>query len=111
MTGHWATKASRCAIPSVAQVTLNFKDDYVRNVSVHHTLMHTGPGRVPVIDDPSLQPKAPTMVIRVSELILKQWTKLSWSDECRFLLHHVDGCVHVCRLPGEMMAAGCTVGQ
>ncbi|ROL55318.1 Transposable element Tc1 transposase [Anabarilius grahami] len=41
----------------------------------------------------------------------EQWKKVAWSDETCFLLHHVDGRVHVCRLPGEHMAPGCTMGR
>ncbi|KAK3573262.1 hypothetical protein QTP86_019240, partial [Hemibagrus guttatus] len=41
----------------------------------------------------------------------EQWKKVSWSDETRFLLHHVDGQVRLCRLPGEHMAPGCTMGR
>jgi len=41
----------------------------------------------------------------------EQWKKLAWSDESRFLLHHVDGRVCVRRLPGEHMAPGCTMGR
>ena len=35
----------------------------------------------------------------------------AWSDESRFLLHHVDGRVCVRHLPGEHMAPGCTMGR
>ena len=42
---------------------------------------------------------------------LEQWKKVAWSDESRFLLDHVDGHVRACRLPGEVMAPGCTVGR
>ena len=41
----------------------------------------------------------------------EQWKKVAWSDESRFLLHHVDGRVRVRRLPGEHMAPGCTMGR
>ncbi|KAK3523811.1 hypothetical protein QTP70_010172 [Hemibagrus guttatus] len=41
----------------------------------------------------------------------EQWKKVVWSDESRFLLHHVDGRVRVCLLPGEHMAPGCTMGR
>ncbi|KAK3523760.1 hypothetical protein QTP70_009232 [Hemibagrus guttatus] len=40
-----------------------------------------------------------------------QWKKVAWSDESRFLLHHVDGRVRVRRLPGKHMAPGCTMGR
>ena len=39
---------------------------------------------------------------------MEQW-KVAWSDESNFLLHHVDGQVRVCHLPGEHMASGCTM--
>ncbi|MCJ8739854.1 hypothetical protein PDJAM_G00052120 [Pangasius djambal] len=39
---------------------------------------------------------------------VEQWKKkVAWSDESRFLLHHVDGWVRVGRLPGEEMTPGC----
>ncbi|KAF3698669.1 hypothetical protein EXN66_Car014356 [Channa argus] len=40
---------------------------------------------------------------------MEQWKKVAWSGESRFLLHHVDGRVHVLRLPGEEMAQECTM--
>ena len=42
---------------------------------------------------------------------MEQWKKVAWSDESRFLLHHVDGRVRVRLLPGEEMAPGCTMGR
>ena len=36
---------------------------------------------------------------------------MAWSDESRFLLHHVDVLMRVRRLPGEHMAPGCTMGR
>ena len=42
---------------------------------------------------------------------LERWKKVAWSDESRFLLDHMDGHVGVRRLPGEVMAPGCTVGR
>ena len=50
------------------------------------------------------------MGTRASELDLGAVEKVAWSDESRFLLDHVDGHVRVRRLPGEVMAPGCTVG-
>ena len=40
-----------------------------------------------------------------------QWKKVAWTDESRFLLHHMDGRVHVHHLAGENMAPGCTMGR
>ncbi|KAK3568332.1 hypothetical protein QTP86_004231 [Hemibagrus guttatus] len=42
---------------------------------------------------------------------MEQWKKVTWSDESRFPLRHVDGRVHVRLLPGEHMAPGCTMGR
>ncbi|KAJ8417445.1 hypothetical protein AAFF_G00286720 [Aldrovandia affinis] len=42
---------------------------------------------------------------------MEQWKKVGWSEESRFLLHHVDGRVRVHRLPGEEMAPGYTMGR
>lgn len=36
---------------------------------------------------------------------------MAWSDESRFLLYYVDGCVRVRRLPGEHMAPRCITGR
>lgn len=36
-----------------------------------------------------------------------QWKKVAWSNESRFLLHHV----HVHHLPGEHLAPECTMGR
>ena len=41
----------------------------------------------------------------------EQWKKVAWTDESRFLLHHVDGRVRVRRLPGEHMVPECTMGR
>ena len=40
-----------------------------------------------------------------------QWKEVALSDESRFVLHHMDGRVHVRCLPGEHMAPGCTMGR
>ncbi|GBM34935.1 hypothetical protein AVEN_41476-1 [Araneus ventricosus] len=32
-----------------------------------------------------------------------KWKRVAWSDESRFLIHHVDGRVRVLRLPGEQL--------
>ncbi|GBN93216.1 hypothetical protein AVEN_133253-1 [Araneus ventricosus] len=32
-----------------------------------------------------------------------QWKRVAWSEEYRFLIHHVDGRVRVCRLLGEQL--------
>ena len=43
---------------------------------------------------------------------MEQWKKMAWPDQSHFLLlHHLDGPVCVCLLPGEEMAPGCTMGR
>lgn len=41
---------------------------------------------------------------------IEQWKNAVWSDESCFLLHHVDGRVHMQHLSGEHMVSGCTIG-
>ena len=50
------------------------------------------------------------MGTRASELDLGAVEEGHLVDESRFLSDHVDGRVRVRRLPGEVMAPGCTVG-
>ncbi|GBM03371.1 hypothetical protein AVEN_256914-1 [Araneus ventricosus] len=40
-----------------------------------------------------------------------EWKRVAWSDESRFLIHHVYGHVRVCRLPGEQLLPSCTAGH
>ncbi|GBO44027.1 Transposable element Tc1 transposase, partial [Araneus ventricosus] len=42
---------------------------------------------------------------------LDEWKRVAWSDESRFLIHHVDGRVRVRRLPGEQLLPSCTAGH
>ncbi|GBL98602.1 Transposable element Tc1 transposase [Araneus ventricosus] len=39
---------------------------------------------------------------------MDEWKRVAWSDEFRFLIHHVDGRVSVRRLPGEQLLSSCT---
>ncbi|GBM69318.1 hypothetical protein AVEN_112658-1 [Araneus ventricosus] len=39
------------------------------------------------------------------------WKRVAWSDESRFLIHHVDGRVRVRRLPGEQLLPSSTAGH
>ena len=102
----------------MAQVTENLNGGYGRNVSqstVHHTLLHMGlcscrPVRVAMMT-PVHRRKRLQWARECQNWTLEQWKKVAWSDESRFLLDHVDGHVRVCRLPGEVMAPGCTVGR
>ncbi|GBM65648.1 Transposable element Tc1 transposase [Araneus ventricosus] len=40
-----------------------------------------------------------------------EWKRVAWSDESRFLIHHVDGRVRVRRLPGKQLLPSCTAGH
>lgn len=42
---------------------------------------------------------------------IAQWKKVAWSEESHLLLHHKDGRLRVCHLPGEYMAPGSTMGR
>jgi len=102
----------------VAQVTENVNGGHRRNVSqstVHCTLLRMGlrsrrQVRVPMIT-PVHRRKCLQWAREHQNWTLEQWKKVAWSDESHFLLDHVDGRVRVCRLPGEVMAPGCTVGR
>ncbi|GFW64192.1 transposase domain containing protein [Trichonephila clavipes] len=42
---------------------------------------------------------------------MDQWERVAWSDESRFVIHHVDGRVRIRRLPGEQLLPQCKVGH
>ncbi|GBN57043.1 hypothetical protein AVEN_7045-1 [Araneus ventricosus] len=42
---------------------------------------------------------------------IDEWKRVAWSDESRFLIHHVDGRVRVRRLPVEQLLPSCTAGH
>ncbi|GBM59646.1 Transposable element Tcb2 transposase [Araneus ventricosus] len=42
---------------------------------------------------------------------MDEWKRVAWSDEPRFLIHHVDARVRVRRLPGKQLLPSCTVGH
>ena len=83
--------------------------------TVHRTLLRMGlrsrrPVRVPMMI-PAHRGKHLQWACERRNWTLEQWKKVAWSDESRFLLDHVDGHVRVCRLPGEVIAPGCTMGR
>ncbi|GBM61631.1 hypothetical protein AVEN_122248-1 [Araneus ventricosus] len=45
------------------------------------------------------------------DLIMDEWKRVAWSDESRFLIHHVDGRVRVHRLSSEQLLPSCTAGH
>ncbi|GBO35894.1 hypothetical protein AVEN_244096-1 [Araneus ventricosus] len=42
---------------------------------------------------------------------MDEWKRVAWSYESRFLIHHVDDRVKVCRLPGKQLLPSCTAGH
>ncbi|GBN19499.1 hypothetical protein AVEN_236001-1 [Araneus ventricosus] len=42
---------------------------------------------------------------------MDEWKRVAWSDESRFLIHHVNSRVRVCRLSGEQLLPSFTAGH
>ncbi|GBN36958.1 hypothetical protein AVEN_127470-1 [Araneus ventricosus] len=42
---------------------------------------------------------------------MDEWKRIGWSDESRFLIHHVDGRVRERRLPDEQVLPSSTAGH
>ncbi|GBL78944.1 Transposable element Tc1 transposase [Araneus ventricosus] len=42
---------------------------------------------------------------------MDEWKRVAWSDESRFLIHHVDGRLNARHLPGEQLLPSCTAGH
>ena len=102
----------------MAQVTENFNGGHGRNVSqstVHRTQLRMGLRSRRLVRVPMMTPVHRRTCLQWTRKrrnwTFEQWKKVAWSDESRFLLDHVDGRVRVRRLPGEVMAPGCTVGR
>ena len=131
MTGCWAPKAHRCARATKAiptgpnrqkvycgtsqKILMVVTGGMCQKSTVHRTLLHMGlrsrrPVRMPMMTPVHVQ-KHLQWTREHRNWTLEQWRKVAWSDESRFLLDHVDGRVRVRRLPGEVMATGCTVGR
>ena len=99
-------------------VTENFNGGHRRNVSqstVHRTLLRMGLHsrrlvRVSMMTSVHHRKRLQWARER-RNWTLEQWKMVTWFDESRFLLDHVDGCVRVHTLPREVMAPGCTVGR
>ncbi|GBM10228.1 Transposable element Tc1 transposase [Araneus ventricosus] len=53
----------------------------------------------------------PTVGPEYRDWTMDEWKRVAWSDESRFLIHHVDGRVRVRRLPGEQLLPSCTAGH
>ena len=97
----WATVAQ------IAEVNAG-SDKKVSEYTVHRRLLCMGlhshrPARVPMLT-PVHYWKRQQWACEHQNWTTEQWKKLARSDDSRFLLHHVDGRVLVCCLPGEHMA-------
>uniref|UniRef100_A0A3Q3JTD4 Transposase Tc1-like domain-containing protein n=1 Tax=Monopterus albus TaxID=43700 RepID=A0A3Q3JTD4_MONAL len=103
---------------TVAQISEKLNADSDRKVSehtVHRSLLRMGlcsrrPVRLPVLT-PVLHQKRLQWAREHQNWTMEKWKKVAWSGESRFLLHHVDGQVHVRRLPEEELTPGSTTGR
>ena len=85
----------------------------VSEYTVHHSLLCMGQQSSRAVRVPMLTPvhcrKHQQWKHEHQNWTMEQWKSVVWSDESRFLLHHVDGRVR--RLPGEHIVPGCTMGR
>ncbi|GBL92077.1 hypothetical protein AVEN_102621-1 [Araneus ventricosus] len=92
---------------TVAQLTTQYNAGPSASVSEHTvqlTLLDMGlcsrrPTRVPLLTKRHRQLHL-QWAREHRDWTVDEWKRLAWSDESRFLIHHVDGRVRVCRLPG-----------
>ncbi|GBM07790.1 hypothetical protein AVEN_33085-1 [Araneus ventricosus] len=103
---------------AVAQLTAQYNAGPSASVS-EHTIQRT-------LLDMRLCSRRPTRVLLLTKRhrhLRLQWARehrdwtmderkrVSWSDESRFLIHHIDGRTRVRRLPGEQLLPTCTAGH
>ncbi|GBO03718.1 hypothetical protein AVEN_253217-1 [Araneus ventricosus] len=103
---------------TVAQLTAQYNAGSRISVS-EHTVQRT-------LSDMGLSSRRPTRVPLLTkrhrqlrlhwtrehrDWTMDEWKRVAWSDELRFLIHHVDGRVRVRRLPGEQLLPSCTEGH
>ena len=105
----------RATVAQIAEEVNAGSDRKVSEYTVHHSLLCMGlhscrPVRVSMLT-PVHRRKHQQWAREHQNWTTEQWKKVAWSDESRFLLHHVDGQVCVHHLPGEHMAPGCTMGR
>ncbi|GBL70882.1 hypothetical protein AVEN_73727-1 [Araneus ventricosus] len=94
---------------TVAQLTAQYNASPNTSVSEHtvqRTLLDMGlcsrrPTRVPLLTKRHRQLSLQWAREHRGWTMDDEWKRVTWSDETRFLIHHVDGCVRVLRLPGE----------
>ncbi|GBM86274.1 hypothetical protein AVEN_72161-1 [Araneus ventricosus] len=110
--GHWRLSrlVKQNRRQTVAQLTAQYNACPSASVSEHtvqRTLLDMGlcsrrPTRVPLLTKRYCQLRL-QWAREHRDLTMDEWKRVSWSDESRFLIHHVDGRVRVRRLPGEQL--------
>ncbi|GBN19316.1 Transposable element Tc1 transposase [Araneus ventricosus] len=103
---------------TVAQLTAQYNAGPSASVSEHTvqwTLLDMGlcsrrPTRVPLLTKRPRQLRL-QWAREHRDWIMDEWERVAWSDESRFLIHHVDGRVRVRRLPDEQLLPSCTAGH
>lgn len=103
---------------TVAQLTAQYNAGPSASVSEHtvqRTLLDMGlcsrrPTRVPLLTKRHRQLRL-QWAREHRDWTMDEWKRVAWSDESRFLIHHVDGRVRVRRLPGEQLLPSCTAGH
>jgi len=103
----------RATVAQIAREVNAGSDRKVSEYTVHHSLLRMGlyscrPVRVPMLT-PGHHRKHQQWVCEHQNWTIEQWKKVAWSDESRFLLHHMDGRVRVsltCGTHGTRMHYG-----
>ncbi|GBO24076.1 hypothetical protein AVEN_160407-1 [Araneus ventricosus] len=103
---------------TVAQLTAQYNAGPSASASEHtvqRTLLDMGlcsrrPTRVPLLTKRHRQLRL-QWAREHRDWTMNGWKRVAWSDESRFLIHHVDGRVRVRRLPGELLLPSCTAGH
>ncbi|GBO24030.1 hypothetical protein AVEN_128699-1 [Araneus ventricosus] len=95
---------------TVAQLTDHVADHEVQGTLLDMGLCSKRPTRVPLLRKRHRQLRL-QWAREHRDWTMDEWTRVTWSDESRFLTHHVDGRVKVRRLPGEQLLPSCTAGH
>ncbi|GBM96662.1 hypothetical protein AVEN_29480-1 [Araneus ventricosus] len=103
---------------TVDQLTAQYNADPSASVSEHtvqRTLLDMGlcsrrPTRVPLLTKRHRQLRL-QWARKHRDWAMDEWKKVVWSDESRFIIHHVDGRFRVRRLPDEQLLPSCTAGH
>lgn len=103
---------------TTAEITTSYNSgdpDSVSQHTVQRTLLRMGlrcrrPKHVPALTERHRQMRL-LWAKKHRNWTPEEWKKVAWSDESRFLVHHLDGRVRIRRFPNEPLAPGCTVGR